>query len=305
MGQVKNLQELRESDPWASGANLSLEAYPWLSPHAEADADDVHLVAESRVSLGKALAKMVEEDGGDSEIARVLEAGGVENPAAPTVVHIAGQPFTIRYENNLWRGEGALNRVRHRLTAQSRDELVSKFMSLARKAKKEAIRDLTEGQLTEVARTAQRDRVQAINLYLGYAFPDNFAEENDALEIVNNPRYADFLATVTEFVWANSRLDSTDSEDWQDYKSQFIGNRPLSCALLDHAWESFSSKRNRLIFAEPPRDKQEAVPAAVESLDDLSDDEINSVYKDVARAHSQGWPGGRGFTEAEAVAVHA
>ena len=166
-------------------------------------------------------------------------------------------------------GEGG--RKRHRLTAKSRDELIGKFVSLARKMKTESIRELTEGQLTEVARTAQRDRVQAINLYLGYAFPENFAEENDAAEIVNNPRYANFLSSVTEFVWRNSRLDSTDSEDWQDFKTQFVGDRPIPQRAAGFCLVGIlCSRRNaRLIFAEQPRDKGTACRRALPTASDL------------------------------------
>lgn len=288
-------------------AQLDTRGMPGLVEQAEESfIDDKFggMVNVPHLNLRKALTDMAEKDGNDPEIARVLAEAGIENLAIPSTVHIAGMPFTIRYDAGVWRGEGVVDHKRHRLTGKDKAELIDKFMALARKVKKESIRDLTEGQLTEVARVAQRDRVAAINIYLSYAFPDNFAEENDALEIVNNPRYAEFLAMVTEFVWANSRLDSTDSEDWQEFKAQFIGNRPLSCAALDFAWESFTNKRNRLVFAEPPRDKVEA-PVVPASLDDLSDEEIAETYKNVARAHSQGWPGGRGFSEAEAVAVHA
>jgi hypothetical protein len=284
MAQVKNLEELRRTDPFADGANLDLAAYPWLTPQSQTTEKEQFggLVNESRFSLRQALTDMAEKDGNDPEVARVLAEAGIENPSAPTIVHIAGQPFTIRYENYLWRGEGALNGARHRLSGKSRDELVGKFMALARKVKKESIRELTEGQLTEVARTAQRDRVQAINLYLGYAFPDNFAEENDAEEIVNNPRYADLLNEVCSYVWFNSRMDVSDSQDWRDFASEFCGERPISCALLDSAWKAFADSRSRMIFAVPPR---EEVPTAPEQLDDLSDDAVDKLMASTKREY--------------------
>ncbi len=179
-------------------------------------------------------------------------------------------------------------------------------MALARKTKKDAIRELTESELLTVARIAATgNRPAAINRYLEYAVPLALADKyDDPNEVINDPSMRMFMDLVCEFVWLHSRLDASDSNDWQDFKSQFIGSRPVSCAALDFAWESFTNKRNRLVFAEPLRDKVEA-PVVPASLDDLSDEEIAETYKNVARAHSQGWPGGRGFTEAEAVAVHA
>ncbi len=242
------------------------------------------LVNESHVNLRQALTDMAEKEGRDPDVARVLAEAGIENPSLPATVYVADKPFTIVFEQGLWRGEGVLNRVRHRLTAKSRDELINKLMALARKVKRETvIEELTETQLTEVARTAQRDRVQSINLYLSYAFPD--VEENDAEQIVNDPRLADFLARVCEFVWLNSRLDATDSEDWQDYKSQFIGQRPVSCALLDNAWTEFSSSRNRLVFT-PAREKPEPEAAATtEQLDDLSDEAVDKLMASTKREY--------------------
>jgi hypothetical protein len=210
------------------------------------------MVNEHSYRLRDELSKMVEEDGRDPEVAAVLKEAGIDNPAMPTTIHVSGKPFTIAFKDGLWRGEGVLNRARIRLTGKDRDELLGKFMALARKNQRESIQKLSESQLTEVARIAQRDRVQAVNAYLSYAFPDNYGDDHDADKIVSDPRHTAFLSQVCEFVWLNSRLDATDSEDWQDFKAQFIGQRPVSCALLDHAWEEFSNKRNRLVFAEPP-----------------------------------------------------
>jgi hypothetical protein len=233
------------------------------------------------LNLRKALTDMAETEGKDADVAHILEEAGIENPSAPATVYIAGKPFTVQYEQGLWRGEGVLDHKRHRLTAKSRDELLGKFMALARKTKKEAIRELSETELRQVALTAQRDRVQAINLYLTYAFPEDFADENDATEIAHDPRYADFLSEVCSYVWFNSRLDVSDSQEWRDFAAEFCADRPISCALLDNAWKCFAESRNRLVFAEPPRD--ETQPATPESLDDLDDQAIDKLLKGTKR----------------------
>lgn len=95
---------------------------------------------------------MVEKDGSDPEAARVLEAGGVENPSMPATVHISGQPFTIRHDAGVWRGEGVLDHERHRLTGKDKQELIDKFVSLARRTKKQALQELTDAPAIRIQR---------------------------------------------------------------------------------------------------------------------------------------------------------
>src|SRR5713226_5826542 len=144
MAQVKMaLEEIRRSDPFISeDSHIDLSAYPWLTPLADAPVEDEEfggLVNESRVNLRKALTDMGEKEGRDPEVAHVLAEAGLENPSLPATVYIADKPFTIVFEQGLWRGEGVLNRMRHRLTAKSRDELINKLMALARKVKRETV----------------------------------------------------------------------------------------------------------------------------------------------------------------------
>jgi hypothetical protein len=93
MAQAKTVEELRKSDPFADGANLDLSRYPWIREEnrasvVRADKDDVHLVSDgSHTNLLKNVEQMIERDGGDREIAEVLKAGGIENPARNKVTH--------------------------------------------------------------------------------------------------------------------------------------------------------------------------------------------------------------------------
>lgn len=281
-----DLSEILKSDPFYSpDTNLDLSAFPHLQPLADDSQtdDDVRMVKENSYRLRDELSKMIEQNPNDPEIARMLKEAGIENPALPTTVYIAEKPFIIAYKEGLWRGEGVLNRLRHRLTAKSREELLGKLGALARKAKRETVQELTEGQLTEVARAAQRDRVQAIHLYLSYALPEGYAENNDPEEIVNDPRLAAFLSQVCEFVWLNSRLDATDSQDWRDFAAEFVGNRPVSCALLDNAWAAFTDRRNRLVFVPPPAAQEAAPSEAPERFDDLDDSDIEKMMNSTKR----------------------
>jgi len=296
MAQAKmTLEEIRRSDPFISeDSHIDLSAYPWLTPLADAPVEDEEfggLVNESRVNLRKALTDMVEKEGRDPEVAHVLAEAGLENPSLPATVYIADKPFTIVFEQGLWRGEGVLNRMRHRLTAKSRDELINKLMALARKVKRETVEEeLTEAQLLEVGRIAGTgDRVGAIYRYLKYAIPESFAEKyDDPNEGVNDPSLRRLTDLVCEFVWLHSRLDASDSDEWQDFKAQYVGNRPISCQLLDNAWTEFSSSRNRLVFAPAPGTKEpEPLPAAAD-IENMTDAEIDATYKGVARSFAQG-----------------
>src|SRR6266849_5467726 len=72
------------------------------------------LVNESRVNLRKALTDMAEKDGRDPDVARDLGDAGLDNPSMPATVHIEGQPFTVVYQEGLWRGKDHEQRLPHR-----------------------------------------------------------------------------------------------------------------------------------------------------------------------------------------------
>lgn len=209
-----------------------------------------------------------------------------QTPGPSTIVYVLDEPFAVFFDKDIWRATGKLAGFKHALSGKSREEVLGKLVRLGQRV--HGPRELNETELTEVARAAQRDRVQAIDLYLSYAFPK--AEESDAEKIVNDPRLAPFLAQICEFVWLNSRLDATDSMEWQNFKAQFIAGRPVSCALLDHAWEEFCDQRNRRLL--PPgalEEKEEVLDPTqiVESLEGMSDEEVRQQYWNVAKAHAR------------------
>jgi len=210
-----------------------------------------------------------------------------------SVVHVGDNEFRVSFQDGQWHADGGVGGKRHRYSAPDQNALFSKLMKLA--ARRDTIRELTEPELLAVARIAATgNRPAAINQYLKFAIPNSFADKyDDPNEVVNDPSIRGFMDGVCEYVWHHSRLDASDSEDWQDYKAQFIGQRPVSCALLDFAWEEFSNKRNRLVFAEPPRDTQEAAPVVTERLDDLSDDAVDKLMTSTKREYVRSALAGR------------
>jgi len=203
-----------------------------------------------------------------------------------SVVHVGDNAFRVFSKDGQWHADGEVGGKRHRYSAPDRDALLGKLMKLA--ARRDTIKKLSELQLLEVARIAGTgDRVAAINRYLEYAVPQALADKyDDPNEIVNDPALRTFMDSACEYVWLNSRLDATDSEDWQDYKAQFVGQRPVSCALLDHAWSEFSSSRNRLVFAPSVKEEPEPQPVAAD-IENMTDAEIDATYKGVARSFAQ------------------
>jgi hypothetical protein len=243
------------------------------------------LVNESRFSLRQALTDMAEKDGSDPEVARVLAEAGIENPSQATTVYIAEQPFSIVYHEGLWRGEGVLDHRRRRLTAKSRDELVGKLMALARRTKKEAIHELSEGEKLQVVRIAQGGDIRgAIAHYLRLAIGEERADQyENPTDMLGDPGLSVVFDEAAALTWFASRPRVQDSEEFQDFLQDYRGGRPFNHDLLDGAWATFNEKRNRLIFAPMP-DAQEATEEP-EQLDDLSDTDVEKLMASTKREY--------------------
>lgn len=220
---------------------------------------------------------------GSAGLKKFIEEQAAEQEGS-SVVHVGDNEFRVFFKDGQFHADGEANGKRHRYSAPDRAALLSKLMKLA--ARPTTIRELTEAQLLEVARIAGAgDRVGAINRFLEHAIPDALAEKyDDPHQIVNDPALRNFMDSVCEYVWLNSRLDAQDSEDWQDYKAQFVGQRPVSCALLDNAWTEFTSQRHRLVFAPTPGTEPETL-AATERLDDLSDEAVDKLMASTKREY--------------------
>jgi hypothetical protein len=285
MTHVKNLQELRASDAFATDANLDLSQFPWLEDKPEV-ADEEHLVPEARGNLLQNIAKMMEQDGADRDIAKALADGHLENPAVGATVYVTGQQFSINFRAGTWYGEGTLDHKRHRLTATSRDALINKFMELAKETRRETLHQLTQVEKLLVTRQAQAgDTRGAIAHYLQLAIGEErasrYANPNDML---GDETLAETFDDAAALSWFAARPKVQDSEDFQNYLEDYRSGRPLNHDLLDGAWSAFTDSRNHLVFVDPPRHAKEAAPAAPESLDDLSDSDVDKLLTGTRRA---------------------
>ena len=310
MAQAKMTpEEIRNSDPFLAGdeIHLDLSAYPHLSPLADAPIDDEQFAPIDSSGMGV----------GSSALKRFLDAPdreaieGLRDPELlkkydeehgdGTTVYASNIPFQVYQRGGKWRAKGTTpDGQLHRFTADTRDGLFPKISAVV---SENTVRELTDSERLQVVRQAQSgDPHGAIRLYLEFSIGQRRASSYQGVnELLADPRLAEVFDDCSMLTWFASRPKVEDSDEFQEFLQRYRGGRPLNHDLLDGAYQSFIEKNHRLVFAPIPG-APEATP--VKSLDDLSDAEINSTYESVARAHSR-WPGGRGFDEASAVAVHA
>jgi hypothetical protein len=199
-----------------------------------------------------------------------------------STIQVCGEPFKVYLRENLWHGKGILDGEKHHFTGQSREQVIGKLVRLSQGHGETSVRALTEAQLLEVSRIASTgNRPAAINRYLTYCIPEALADKYETeRQLISDTTLRPLMDEICEFVWLNSRLDATDSVEWQQFKASFIGSRPYSGALLDHAWQDFSNQRNRVL---PMPLEPEPEEPAVEELNDLDDADINKLFWDTAK----------------------
>lgn len=206
----------------------------------------------------------------------------------PSTVHVGGQPFKIRFHENVWHGEGTLNGQRHRLTANDRAALLDKLMALA---KEEAIHELTRAEQLQVIRLCQNgQKHEGIDYYLKLALGQSrYADDAD---MVANPELLPLMDEVAEFTWFHSTPQAEDSDPWHAFKDEFLNGRPVTHDLLDAAFEAFQAhqKQDRYTLLTSQLDEPKAAPLEVAAaLENMSDEQIDSSYKGVARELAQSY----------------
>jgi hypothetical protein len=204
----------------------------------------------------------------------------------PSVVHVSGQPFKIQFHEHTWHGEGTLNGQRHRFTADDRDQLIGKLVSLA---KEEVIHDLTRAEQLQIIRMCQNgQKYEAIDTYLKLALGQSRYADDDQ---ISNPELLPLMNTVAEFTWFHSTPEAQDADEWHTFKEEFLNGRPLTHDLLDAAFAAFQAhrKQNRYTLFAPEREEPEvANPNEVAAaLENLSDDGVVRMYQATARELAQ------------------
>lgn len=284
MTHVKDLAELRRTDPFASGANLSLEAYPWLQQQSEPTFEDdkfAPLDTRGQGAGSSGLKKFL----GNPDRESVVELRDLEllrkydeQHGSGTTVYANGVPFQISQRGDKWHAKGKTpDGTVHRFSASSRDAL---FPRISRAVEENAVKELTPSQRLEVVRVAQAGNVgAAIVRYLEFAIGEKraarYASPN---QMLGDPTLADIFDEAASVTWFAARPKARDSEEFQEFLQEYRGNRPLNHDLLDGAYESFTERSHRLIYA-PLQETQQTKP---ESLDNLSDQEVERLLAKTA-----------------------
>lgn len=244
------------------------------------------MVSESRTRLRDALPKMVEEGGRDPEIARLLKEAGIENPNAPSIVHVCEEPFKVFFDRSTWRATGTLAGMKYQLSAESRDAILDKLIHLGQRVQAENIHQLTASERVQVVRLSQAgDITAAIALFcelaIGQERASQYASPNEMLADAALAEVFDEAALLT---WFASHSNVQDSDEWNTFLENYAGGRPYTHQLLDGAWKAFREeqyKRTPLL----PRKKEEPVtPREITAgLEEMSDEQINKQFWATAR----------------------
>ncbi len=243
------------------------------------------LVSESRTRLRDVLPKMVEQAGSDPEIARLLKEAGIENPNAPSIVHVCDEPFKVFFDQNTWRSTGTLAGIKYNVTAEDREGLLGKLTQLARRVEAERIHELTESERLQVVRLAQSGDVRgAIALHLRLSIGEERANQyENPNEMMGDRALAGAFDEAAALTWFAARPQVQDSAEFQEFLERYRGGRPLTHDLLDGAHARFQEDQYKRTPLLPP--KKEATPTEIrQSLEDADDETIRRTYWSTATA---------------------
>jgi hypothetical protein len=133
---------------------------------------------------------------------------------SPSVIHVSNEPFTIRFRDKVWHGEGTLDGQRHRLAANSRDQLIGKLMQLAKP--RAAFRSLTPEEELEVIRLCQSgDKLSGIGVFLKHAIGEARTNQyNSPIQMMADPKLIPVMDACCNFCWFHSHPHAIDTPDW-------------------------------------------------------------------------------------------
>jgi hypothetical protein len=142
---------------------------------------------------------------------------------------------------------------------------------------------LTDAELLTIARAAQAGKVaDAIGMYLHFALPDVPVRKLD--EIVGDPAYLDLCNAAVYFVFVHIQTDYADTDENRDWFNQYIGSRPVTVELLQHAWK----ERKREIVLAPSFQESQPTPENVRaSFEAMDSQELEDTFHAVANERAR------------------
>jgi hypothetical protein len=218
---------------------------------------------------------------------------------SPSVIHVSNEPFTIRFRDKLWHGEGTLAGQRHRLAASSRDQLIGKLMQLAKP--RAAFRSLTPEEELEVIRLCQcGDKLSGIGVYLKHAIGEARTNQyHSPIEMMADPKLIPVMDACCNFCWFHSHPHAIDTPDWHEYKDRILAGRPVTFDLLDAIWLRYqdhldqqNQKHSFALLSDAP--KPEDPRETLAQLNDLDDASIDRLMHQTRLQSARDFRAGRG-----------
>ncbi len=264
---------------------LDLSSFPHLQPPAKEEENErfAPLSNDRPMRLRKEINRMVNEYSNDPEIVGTLKAAGVENLAAPHKFYLSTGDEAVVFlgKDNVWRVtvffDGRQQTIKC-ASATSRDDAMTGANKWLNSKRGPTFKELTEEQRLTVSRMCTQGQLEsALMTYLLYK-----CGEVDH-DFSTDPRYLPAIDEAAFFIFHNATPEFVDSQEFQDFLSNFRGDRPLSLPLLRacfSAWKQHEQKAERGLILEQieNRDNQaDSEGPSYEELDALPDDELFSL----------------------------
>lgn len=285
--QVKQVEESFLDENFGQ---LDLSAFPHLSkplPDESFEDEKFSQVANDRPgSLRNSLTRFVNENSTDPEITGTLRAAGIVDEGAPHKFFLGdGTEATVYIgRDGKWRVTANLESGQQSVklsSATSRDGAMFGAESYFGKQRGPKIRRLEKDEELFVARLAGRGKLEeAVMNYMAYAVPDFHGTD-----ISSDPKYLEVCNACAWFVFVHSTPTFQDGDAAREFMTRYIGTRPITVQLLQFAFAEYKKtkeKEERGLLLNQIENRNES--ATVQDLNDLPDEEIDTLFHDVTRA---------------------
>jgi hypothetical protein len=284
---------------------LDLSGSPDLMPLVEdkfaaSDSKGFNNVVQSQANQLKALAENPDQDTiarlaqetGDPDLAQhILD----EREGAVAENFVAAHPSYYRSDWNYDRLRSYLDDKHQEFNAENLD---AAFKFLTRTGQLEVkpgqARNLDESELLYVINLAKNNQIEdAVTQYLTYALPDAADVWDDDTEFLSDPRTVAVRNAACRFVWFHSR-PVQDSAEFRAFEKTFFKNRPVRTITdYDAAYAAFEKYDRQIRREDLLHDSQPVGPARAD-LEEMSDEQINSLTHKTLNARAKQMIAARG-----------
>jgi hypothetical protein len=231
----------------------------------------------------EALAQIARETG-DTELAERLQDDR-EGTAAEEFVRTHQSYYPD--DNNFEAMKSYLDDHRLEFTTEN---LHNAFVALTRagdlQMRPGTAKSLSKAEQLHVISLAKAGQVaDAISTFLSYSLPDAEDQWEDETAFLSDPDTLAVRNRACYFVWKQSR-PILETAAWHEFLRQYFAGRPIrTVADYDAAWQQFeqherSAYRDQLLSSNRTEPSPEKV---AQTLDDLSDDEIEKLTTETRR----------------------